>query len=542
MWRNITQINITQINITSPLYASSTAAVTPGTFTDIDGDTAAMTYQWYKNGVAQGGQTSTTLVLSAVSAIKGDKISVKQTATNSTWTTSSTSQFSTNTTVSNSAPASPSLVFTNATASNSFNVTGNVTDADGGTDIVAANISTDLGACSYLSNSTATTNFQAIFNCTSITAGTANINVGFTDASGAYASISGSNAYPNSPPVMNTSRILPAIAYTTSTLQGLANATDADGQNQTYFYTWYKNGIANQSGNATNLTQGIEYNLANFTGTLAVGDNFTFEVYSTDGIANSSKLNSSVVTITNSAPTITVQNTFTNASAGHSMLVLAGITDLDGASDIASTNISTSAGSCAYVSNLTSGNNFNVTYNCTATSPGTATIAIGFTDKSGAYVQSTASGNAYPDKIGQIIGASSQSCYQESANTPNQTGIDGSCGLNYSGSYATAISGPAIGWDNYSAIVDGDWGTSSTISDTNYGSDVYLYINYTKPANAINTSLWQMKSSLKETNQSIPASCWNQNPLQLRSYIYDGSIETDVYFDCWTGTGWTNLR
>src|SRR4030043_695443 len=48
-------------------------------------------------------------------------------------------------------------------------------------------------------------------------------------------------------PVMNTSTILPTTAYANDTLQGWCNATDADGDNVTYFVRWYLNGVENES-------------------------------------------------------------------------------------------------------------------------------------------------------------------------------------------------------------------------------------------------------------------------------------------------------
>jgi len=122
-------------------------------------------------------------------------------------------------------------------------------------------------------------------------------------------------------------------------------------------------------------------------------------------------------------------------------------------------------------------------------------------------------------------------CYQESANTTNQTGIDGGCSLNYSGSYKTdGFPQPPSGYpDN---TYDGDYGTWWA-PDYDMGN---LYVNYTKPFGALNSSLWRVKAGNDapvDRNISID-SCWDyySNKLSLRiegagdsvlAFCYDGS-------------------
>jgi len=91
-------------------------------------------------------------------------------------------------------------------------------------------------------------------------------------------------------------------------------------------------------------------------------------------------------------------------------------------------------------------------------------------------------------------------------------------------------------WNNLEYTYDGDWGTFGD------SDDGYLYINYTKPANARDTSQWEVKTGLNITNYTIPASCWAQEPLQFR-------IHSKVAFTtlnkqngtCYNGAGWTQL-
>ena len=121
-----------------------------------------------------------------------------------------------------------------------------------------------------------------------------------------------------------------------------------------------------------------------------------------------------------------------------------------------------------------------------------------------------------------LSSVSASSCYQESANTSNQVGTDGSCGLNYSGSYQI---------------------TSN-----------YMYINYTKPISSNNASLWRVKFGGNTENSffyndfSILASCWNYNSniILLRVYTTDNASDCinpmveSSYGQCFNGT-WNTI-
>ena len=126
-------------------------------------------------------------------------------------------------------------------------------------------------------------------------------------------------------------------------------------------------------------------------------------------------------------------------------------------------------------------------------------------------------------------------CWQESADTPNQRGTDGNCGLNYSGSYSMG------GGDSYVYLMnDGIW------NDQFYGNPpAQMLVNYTKPANALNTSLWTVEDSGAGVNfyggLSLPEDCWEQNPLQLRVDASGGWINSISYY-CRNGTDWEMLR
>lgn len=107
----------------------------------------------------------------------------------------------------------------------------------------------------------------------------------------------------------------------------------------------------------------------------------------------------------NRPPVILSQNSFINWTAYHSFNVSAGVTEVDGYSDLVSTNITTSSGSCAQLKNWSSGYTFNVTYNCTGTALTATTVTIGFQDAASNYVSTTPSQNTYPNQLPTITNA-----------------------------------------------------------------------------------------------------------------------------------------
>jgi hypothetical protein len=126
-------------------------------------------------------------------------------------------------------------------------------------------------------------------------------------------------------------------------------------------------------------------------------------------------------------------------------------------------------------------------------------------------------------------------CYQESANISNQTGIDGDCGLNYDGAYFITNIGDK--WNDPENIVDGDWDTGA---DATIGTQ-YAYMNYTKPLKSISLSLWRFKLEDGTQDMQLLNSCWNYDDekiiLRLKSTAF-GLGETS---ECFNGT-WNVLH
>ena len=120
-------------------------------------------------------------------------------------------------------------------------------------------------------------------------------------------------------------------------------------------------------------------------------------------------------------------------------------------------------------------------------------------------------------------------CYQESANTSNQTGIDGNCGLNYSGSYSNNTDVNNI--THTSWWYDGNWNTLTA-------SGSAFYVNYSKPVGVSSIgNIWQYKDGTARYNVTIPSSCmsFDNNILMLE---HDYSTTPSHGAGCWNGTTW----
>ncbi|MFC2134826.1 SBBP repeat-containing protein, partial [Bacteroidota bacterium] len=118
----------------------------------------------------------------------------------------------------------------------------------------------------------------------------------------------------NNASVMNSSRITPITAYSFDLLVGYCNATDVENDDVLYYYKWYRNEVLNDSGtadnNSANYTQGVEVNVANISSSLINAyDNWTLSCAAYDGNSNSTWMNSTTISITNTLPSFyTIKN------------------------------------------------------------------------------------------------------------------------------------------------------------------------------------------------------------------------------------------
>lgn len=131
------------------------------------------------------------------------------------------------------------------------------------------------------------------------------------------------------------------------------------------------------------------------------------------------------------------------------------------------------------------------------------------------------------DDVGYGLGTSY--CYQETANEST------ACGGLDTGSYYIIGGWWASGINN---LYDENWATYNSI-ETGSGN---FSINYTKPTEALSSSLWQISYSngvLK--NYTIDYNCWIQQPLQLL-IISDFGYNAYLQTFCWNGTEWYDIH
>lgn len=125
-----------------------------------------------------------------------------------------------------------------------------------------------------------------------------------------------------------------------------------------------------------------------------------------------------------------------------------------------------------------------------------------------------------------LFNSSPDWCYQEFANSST------SCGGLATGNYNLTN-----GWSNSGNLWDGDYDTLSFLGTGI--EEAYFYVNYSKPTNASNESLWQIKDSGGVTNLTINSTCFSQSNLQFRIF---GNNNSYVTSQCYNGAIWVTLR
>lgn len=99
----------------------------------------------------------------------------------------------------------------------------------------------------------------------------------------------------NTPPTLVTVTL--GVTANNQTLIGSANATDAQNNSITYFWRLFRNSTLINSGSNSGFPQGILRNFNNFS-TSSVDGTYILEAMANDGFLNSSRINSSPVTVT----------------------------------------------------------------------------------------------------------------------------------------------------------------------------------------------------------------------------------------------------
>ncbi|MDP2311291.1 MAG: hypothetical protein Q8P41_00185 [Pseudomonadota bacterium] len=290
--------------------AASTLTCTP-TASDADGDAISYTYAWYVNASAVAATSST---LTATYFDAGDTVYCRVTPTDGT--TAGTAMSSNVVTISNTAPVLSGVTLTPTTAyeASTLTCTPTATDADGdaitytyawyvSAALIAPTTSTLTG--SYFSK--ASTVYCRVTPNDGTTSGTA--------ASSNTVTIS------NTAPVISAVSLTPTTAYEASTLTCTPTATDADSDAITYTYAWYVNGSAVAATSST------------LTGTYFSSGNTVYcGIRPTDGTTAGTVVLSNTVTISNTAPVISVVSlTPTSAYEASTLTCTPTATDADGA-------------------------------------------------------------------------------------------------------------------------------------------------------------------------------------------------------------------
>lgn len=114
-----------------------------------------------------------------------------------------------------------------------------------------------------------------------------------------------------------------------------------------------------------------------------------------------------------------------------------------------------------------------------------------------------------------FVSATTMQQYQEN---PNQNGTSGNWG------------------GNEANLIDGNWVTSATAA-----ADAWLYINYTKPLNALNSTLWQIKDGANFFNVSMHPNCWQNSPDKLIFRVNATTLPKLRYY-CSNTTHWFEVK
>ena len=106
-------------------------------------------------------------------------------------------------------------------------------------------------------------------------------------------------------------------------------------------------------------------------------------------------------------------------------------------------------------------------------------------------------------------------CLQETSN------ISAACGGLTTGNYTCLGNFAPASNPNCDAVFDGNYLTS----DNTDGGTSYMLVNYTKPSNALSSSLWEAKYGFEHNNITLPTGCFDLNEtleLRLRTKRFGG--------------------
>lgn len=102
------------------------------------------------------------------------------------------------------------------------------------------------------------------------------------------------------------------------------------------------------------------------------------------------------------------------------------------------------------------------------------------------------------------------------------------------------------GWITPANVVDGDWGTYSSVTGPSGSGYGYYYLNYTKPEGANSSSFWSVKDGVGSENLTIPSDCWTSDEttlrFKIRATLASSGQTRRSYWYCYNSTGEDLLR
>lgn len=351
--------------------------------------------------------------------------------------------------------------FTNATVGHWFYANATAYNPAGYNQ--TSNISASSGTCSLVSSTQTNWTLAVVYNCTAQTPSTATINITFFDVYQVRNSTQANNSYadPNIP-VLTAPNIsgTASVGYTLTCNAG--NFSDADGDIENVSATTWRwfNGTT-PIANATSQTWLVPlwYNGA----VIKCEQNVTAQNWTTSQASN----NSSAVTISNANPVNATLENMINATTSHQFNITAYADDADGGQDITVWNLTSTHGTCSFLSNTTGGNRRTVLINCYAQSEGTTELNITFADFNGLY-NWTAKNFTYIDHEANlsapfITPISNNSAENLTCNLGNWSDIDGDLENTSARSFRWFVNGLDI---NVSAqvLANGNFTTGDYIS------------------------------------------------------------------------------
>ncbi len=266
-------------------YEASTLTCSPGSTSDVDGDSISYTYNWTVGGSSLGLDSST---LDGTWFAKGDTVVCS--ATPSDGEDSGDTATSNTITIQNTPPevSSVSITPTTGTESTTFTcVSGSTADDDGDSVTISYGWKIDGGVISVTSSSLDGASFDKgdTVSCF-VTPNDGTDDGTAVDSSGVLIG--------NTAPVLDSVSLSPTTPYTLDNITAtVGTVTDADGDSITYGYQWFVDGVEVTSATSATL---------NYSNTDKYLDVFV-RVTPNDGSDDGAAVDSDTVTVINTPPT-----------------------------------------------------------------------------------------------------------------------------------------------------------------------------------------------------------------------------------------------